>query len=110
MLKLVVIEILGCLTFKGKRCRNFLKRKHVVLEIVMNLIVVGNVIGGNKMGHSWMNALRTSEEYENRVEEFIEFARRNALTKNGIYFCTCVNCLNESRWDIDDIRDHLLCD
>ncbi|KAI9084628.1 hypothetical protein K1719_033410 [Acacia pycnantha] len=65
----------------GNLCRNLLKRKHVVLEIDMNLTVVGNVVGGNKMGHSWMNALRTSEEYENGVEEVIL-----------------------------DIRDHLLCD
>jgi len=62
------------------------------------------------MDHSWMNALRTSEEYENGVEEFIEFARRNAPAKNGTYFCPCVNCLNESRRDVDVIRDHLLCD
>ena len=80
------------------------------LPIVLNLSVIGNGLGGNKMDHSWMNALRTSEEYENGVEEFIEFARRNAPTKNGKYFCPCVNCLNESRQDIDIIRDHLLCD
>ena len=79
-------------------------------EIVMNLIVVGNVLGDNKMGHSWMNALRTSEEYENGVEEFIEFARRNVTTKNWMYYCPCVNCLNGTRRDIADIRDHLICD
>ena len=79
-------------------------------EIVMNLTVVGNVLGDNKMGHSWMNALRTSEEYEKGVEEFIEFARRNAPMKNRKYFCPCVNCSNESRWDVDVIRDYLLWD
>ena len=64
--------------------------------VVLNLSVVGNVLGGNKMNHNWMTALRTSEEYENGVEEFIEFARRNVATKNGMYLCPCVNCLNES--------------
>ena len=46
-----------------------------------------------------MNALKTSEEYENGVEEFIEFAKMNAPSKNRKYFCPCVNYLNESRRD-----------
>ena len=78
-----VIEILGYLTFKGKCYRNFFKiLRNVVLEIVINLSVVGNVVGGNKMDYSWINSLRTSEEYENGVEEFIEFVRRYVATKN----------------------------
>ena len=62
------------------------------------------------MDHSWINALTTSKEYENEVEEFIEFVKMNAPSKNGKYFYPCDKCLNESRWDVGDIRDHLLCD
>ena len=79
------------------------------MTIVLNLRIVENGLDGNKMDHSWMNALRTSEEYDNGVEDFIEFAKMNAPSKNGKHFCPCVNCLNKSRWDTDDIRDHLLC-
>ena len=67
------------------------------MTIVLNLSIIGNSLSGNKMDYSWMDVLRTSEEFENRVEEFIEFTRRNVRTKNGMCFCPCVNCLNESR-------------
>ncbi|KAK4253873.1 hypothetical protein QN277_010493 [Acacia crassicarpa] len=62
------------------------------------------------MDHSWMNALRTSDEYENGVDEFIAFAKTNVPSKDGKYFCPCVNCANASRRDVDDIKDHLICD
>ncbi|KAI9121744.1 hypothetical protein K1719_007134 [Acacia pycnantha] len=59
------------------------------------------------MGHSWMNALRTSEEYENGVEEFIEFARRNVATKNGITWIwhgeeVSTSASHENEVEVDD--------
>ena len=45
------------------------------------------------MDRAWMDALRTSEEYQKGVEEFNEFAKRNALSKNGKYPCPCVKCV-----------------
>ena len=36
-----------------------------------------------------MDALRTSEEYQKGVEEFIEFAKRNVASKNGKYHEEC---------------------
>ena len=48
--------------------------------------------------------------YEKGVEEFLEFAKRNGATINKRYYCSCVNCLNVKRLDIEFIREHLLCD
>ena len=50
-----------------------------------------------------MDALRTSEEYQNGVEEFIEFAKRNVASKNGKYPCPCVKCVNVDRKSLDSI-------
>ena len=57
-----------------------------------------------------MNASRITDVYENDVEEFLQFAQRNATLVNGKYYCPCVNCLNERRQSIEFIREHLLCD
>ena len=57
-----------------------------------------------------MTALRTSEEYEKGVEEFIDFSKRHATAKDNKYFCPCVNCLNGCLLSVSDIRDHLICD
>ena len=46
------------------------------------------------MNRAWMDALRTSGEYQKGVEEFIEFSKRNAPSKNGRYPCPCVKCVN----------------
>ena len=60
-----------------------------------------------------MNFVRISEEYERGVEEFIQFAQRNAINsghdgaKNR---CPCVNCLNGMILDVNIMREHLLCD
>ena len=43
-----------------------------------------------------MNAKRISEEYENVVGDFIEFAKMSAPSKNEKYFCLYVKCLNKS--------------
>ncbi|XP_027915074.1 uncharacterized protein LOC114174430 [Vigna unguiculata] len=62
------------------------------------------------MDRSWINFLRTTNEYENGVEEFLEFANMNVLDNNGKFYCPCVNCLNERKLPTDIIREHVLCD
>ena len=62
------------------------------------------------MDRAWMDALRTSEEYQNGVEEFIEFAKRNVASKNGKYPCPCVKCVNVDRKSLDSIRNDLICE
>ncbi|XP_027922610.1 uncharacterized protein LOC114180495 [Vigna unguiculata] len=62
------------------------------------------------MDRSWINFLRTTNEYENGVEEFLEFANMNVPDNNGKFYCPCVNCLNERKLPTDIIREHVLCD
>ncbi|KAK7337330.1 hypothetical protein VNO77_17896 [Canavalia gladiata] len=62
------------------------------------------------MDRSWINAKRTSDEYENGVEEFLNFAQTNLPESNGQFYCPCVNCLNERRLSVGQIREHILCD
>ncbi|XP_027933103.1 uncharacterized protein LOC114188698 [Vigna unguiculata] len=62
------------------------------------------------MDRSWINFLRTTNEYENGVEEFLEFANMNVPDNNGKFYCPCVNCLNERKLPTDVIREHVLCD
>jgi len=44
---------------------------------------------------SWINYKHTINEYESRVQQFIEFATRNVPNNKGRFYCPCVNCLNE---------------
>jgi len=62
------------------------------------------------MDRSWIFEPQISDVYENGVEEFLEYAKRNGATINRRYYCPCVNCLNGKRLDIELIREHLLCD
>ena len=65
------------------------------------------------MDRSWINAVRISDEYERGVEEFIQFAQRNAIISghDGAKIrCPCVNCLNGRILDVNIMREHLLCD
>ncbi|XP_003554943.1 uncharacterized protein [Glycine max] len=62
------------------------------------------------MDRSWMTRPRITEEYENGVEDFLQFAAENAADFRGVYFCPCVKCLNGRRQSLDDIRTHLICD
>ncbi|XP_014631515.1 uncharacterized protein [Glycine max] len=62
------------------------------------------------MDRSWMNASRITEEYENGVEEFLQFAQSKAEPMWGKFFCPCVKCGNGRRQTIDDIRTHLICE
>ena len=64
----------------------------------------------NRMDRSWMNAHRTSHEYQMGVEGFIAFAKRNVPSKDGKYFCPCVKCVNCIRKSVEDIRGDLICD
>ena len=62
------------------------------------------------MNRSWITASRISDEYENGIEEFLQFAKRNEIGVNNKYYCPCVNCVNVIRQDIELIREHVLCD
>jgi len=60
-----------------------------------------------------MNYVRISDKYERGVEEFIQFAQRNAINSghDGAKIrCLCVNCLNGRILDVNIMREHLLCD
>ena len=58
-----------------------------------------------------MNGSRMSLAYKEGVEEFLQFASGKTRPNEGKkYFCPCINCLNERRQILEDIRDHLLCD
>ena len=41
-----------------------------------------------------MKASRTSDVYENGVEEFMQFMQQNAPVMGGKYFCPCVKRAN----------------
>ncbi|XP_068472457.1 uncharacterized protein [Phaseolus vulgaris] len=62
------------------------------------------------MDRSWINYKRTTNEYENGVQQFLEFAKVNVPDNNGRFYCPCVNCLNERRLPTEVIREHVLCD
>jgi len=65
------------------------------------------------MDRNWINYIRISDEYERRVEEFIQFVQSNANNSghDGAKFrCSCVNCLNGRILDVKKIGEHLLCD
>ena len=49
-----------------------------------------------------------TEDYENGVEEFLQFAQTNAQAMWGKYFCPCVKCANGRRQIVNDIRTHLI--
>ena len=56
-----------------------------------------------------MRSKRTSYEYLNGVEEFLEFAQQKLPNNNGIFFCPCLKCMNLNRLSVDAIRDDLIC-
>ncbi|XP_052724058.1 uncharacterized protein LOC128193906 [Vigna angularis] len=62
------------------------------------------------MDRSWINLIRTTNEYESGVEQFLEFAKMNVPDNNGRFYCSCVNCLNERKLPTEVIREHVLCD
>ena len=73
---------------------------------MLNLSVYRN----STMDHSWINALRTSVEYDNGVREVLEFGKRNADDDSGMLYGPYVECLNESQLSVIDIYTHLFCE
>ena len=61
------------------------------------------------MDRSWMKASRVTEEYENGVEDFLQFTERNA-SLCGKFFYPCVNCANGRHQSLNDKMSHLICD
>ncbi|XP_028758521.1 uncharacterized protein LOC114717527 [Neltuma alba] len=61
------------------------------------------------MDRSWIDALRTSDEYERGVDQFLEFAKNNVPNNNGLFYCPCVKCMNGLRQVTTEIKDHLIC-
>uniref|UniRef100_A0A803N0V5 Transposase-associated domain-containing protein n=1 Tax=Chenopodium quinoa TaxID=63459 RepID=A0A803N0V5_CHEQI len=59
------------------------------------------------MDRKWMLARRTSDEYEQGVDEFIAFAIEHAEDPSRI-LCPCVNCNNMIRHNVEDVRIHLV--
>ena len=62
------------------------------------------------MDRTWINAKRMSDEYINGVKEFLDFAERNANDESGMFYCPCVECLNQTRLSAEDIYLHLICE
>ena len=63
------------------------------------------------MDRNWINSLRISDEFERGVEEFIQFAQRNAINSghDGAKIrCPCVNYLNGRILDVKIRRKHFL--
>jgi len=61
------------------------------------------------MDRSWMQASHISDEYENGVEQFLQFTELNPPSLWGKYFCPCVKCANWRHQIITEIRSHLIC-
>ncbi|XP_028800088.1 uncharacterized protein LOC114755378 [Neltuma alba] len=61
------------------------------------------------MDRSWINALRTSDEYEHGVDQFLEFTKNNVPNNNGLFYYPCVKCMNGLRQVTTEIKDHLIC-
>ncbi|XP_028799754.1 uncharacterized protein LOC114755053 [Neltuma alba] len=61
------------------------------------------------MDRSWIDALRTSDEYECGVDQFLEFVKNNVPNNNGLFYCPCVKCMNRLRQITTEIKDHLIC-
>ena len=61
---------------------------------------------------NWINLPRISAEYENKVEEFIQFAQHyEGISDDEVKFrCPCVNCLNGRKLNATQVREHLICD
>ena len=56
-----------------------------------------------------MKASHISDEYENGVEQFLQFTERNAASLGGNFYCPCVKCVNGRRQSVNEIRSHLIC-
>jgi len=79
-------------------------------NILIPLVVIPLHAVCSHMDRSWINAIRTSDEYENGVKEFLEFAKTSALDSNGKCYYLCRIYLNERWLKVEEIREHVLCD
>ena len=62
------------------------------------------------MDQTWMKGSPITQEYENGVEEFLQFTECNAQSLHGKSFCPCVKYGNGRRQSVNDIRTHLICE
>ena len=62
------------------------------------------------MDRSWIKEPHISEDYQKRVEYFLQFAQQNAPVLAAKYFCPCVKCVNGRRQSLNDIISHLICE
>jgi len=63
------------------------------------------------MDRNWINFVRISDEYERGVEEFIQFAQRNAINSahDGAKIrCLCVNCLDGRILDVNIVESSVI--
>ena len=51
---------------------------------------------------------RLSKDYEDGVNSFLRYALENAMDPKKIHF-PCQKCSNLHKWDIVEIRSHLIC-
>ena len=56
-----------------------------------------------------MKTSRTSDEYQHRVEHFLQFTECNAQSLGGKFFCPCVKCVNGRHHLLNEIRPYLVC-
>jgi hypothetical protein len=61
------------------------------------------------MDRSWMTSNRLSEEYEEGVDKFIQFAFEKLPNNNGRFYCPCMKCFNCSKLHFELIKSHLIC-
>ncbi|XP_031127577.1 uncharacterized protein LOC116029669 [Ipomoea triloba] len=61
------------------------------------------------MDKSWMNASRISQEYDNGVKNFINFAKNNLPGSNERLLCPYKKCCNQKRLCVKDVYDDLIC-
>ncbi|RDY02787.1 hypothetical protein CR513_13717, partial [Mucuna pruriens] len=52
----------------------------------------------------------SSDEYNNGVKLFLDFAKINASYSIRRFYCPCVNRVNERRLEIEEIQEHIICD
>ncbi|XP_039134881.1 uncharacterized protein LOC120272182 [Dioscorea cayenensis subsp. rotundata] len=61
------------------------------------------------MDKSWMRKSRLSQEYEDGVEQFLNFAFANSSEDDRI-ICPCIKCVNIHWQTRETVLEHLVCD
>lgn len=70
------------------------------------LCISGTLIVHPEMDKSWIQCNPLSPEYENGVEEFINFTTKNT-EGNGVIRCQCLDCGNLPFETLIIVKDHL---